>query len=166
MDTGCPVQPDRRHLSHAARSEQLGQLDGGAVDVRLLHRHRRDCGDRIPGIPRHILKFALSTELDPAWTLGAQASGQSGVFARGDENNRDVNGPVPGFFVFSLEGRYRPAPRWEVALRVDNLFDRTYSNYGQLSRNAFSGAGPKLQQQPRDLAGRAVPSWRRRVESG
>ncbi len=105
-------------------------------------------GDRIPGIPRHILKFALSTELDPAWTLGAQASGQSGVFARGDENNRDVNGPVPGFFVFSLEGRYRPAPRWEVALRVDNLFDRTYSNYGQLSRNAFSGPGRSYNSNP------------------
>jgi len=44
---------------------------------------------------------------------------------------------VPGFFVFSLEGRYRAAHRDGVALRVDNLFDRTYSNYGQLSVTRF-----------------------------
>jgi outer membrane receptor protein involved in Fe transport len=105
-------------------------------------------GDRIPGIPRHILKFTVNAELGERWSVGAQASGQSGVFARGDENNRDVNGPVAGFFVFSLEGRYRPAPRWEAALRVDNLFDRTYSTYGQLGRNSFSGPGRSYNSDP------------------
>jgi hypothetical protein len=35
-----------------------------------------------------------------------------------------------------------------VALRVDNLFDRTYSNYGQLSRNAFSGPGRSYNSNP------------------
>jgi len=105
-------------------------------------------GDRIPGIPRHIVKLSLSADLGEQWTVGVQANGQSGVFARGDENNADANGALPGFFVFNLEARYRPASRWETALRVDNLLDRTYSTYGQLGLNAFSGPGRSFNNTP------------------
>jgi outer membrane receptor protein involved in Fe transport len=105
-------------------------------------------GDRIPGIARHIVKLAANYQFLERWSLGGQLSGQSGAFARGDENNRDVHGTVPGFFVFNLEGRYRPAAHWELALRVDNLFDRTYSTYGQLGRDAFSGPGRSFNSAP------------------
>jgi iron complex outermembrane recepter protein len=105
-------------------------------------------GDRIPGIPRHLLKLGITWDWLDKWSFGARLSGQSGVYARGDENNRDVNGPLPGFFTVSLEGRYRPAARWELALRVDNLFDRTCSTYGQLGQNAFGGPGRSFVPDP------------------
>jgi outer membrane receptor protein involved in Fe transport len=98
-------------------------------------------GDRIPGISRNIAKLALDYQFSRRWQATAQMIGQSGFFARGDENNRDVNGQVPGFFVMDLEGRYRPSTAWEIALRIENVFDRTYSTFGQLGRNLFTGPG-------------------------
>ena len=98
-------------------------------------------GNRIPGIPRNIAKLALDYQFSPRWQAGAQVLGQSSFYARGDENNLDVNGPLPGFFVVNLEGRYRPATHWEIALTIENLFDRTYSTFGQLSQNLFTAPG-------------------------
>jgi iron complex outermembrane recepter protein len=98
-------------------------------------------GHRIPGVPKSIVKIDIGYQLSPSWWAGAALAGQSGIYARGDENNQDVNGQVPGFFVFDLESRYRPAARWEFALRIENLFNRTYSTFGQLGQNLFTGPG-------------------------
>ena len=65
----------------------------------------------------------------------------SSVFARGDENNRDANGRVPGYAVVNLDGRYRVAKGVEVFARVVNLFDKRYSNFGILGENFFTGPG-------------------------
>jgi iron complex outermembrane recepter protein len=98
-------------------------------------------GHRIPGVPRNILKADVGYQLSPSWWAGAAMAGQSGIYARGDENNGDVNGQVPGFFAFDLETRYRPAARWEFALRIENVFNRTFSTFGQLGQNLFTGPG-------------------------
>jgi outer membrane receptor protein involved in Fe transport len=98
-------------------------------------------GDQLPGIPRNIAKLALDYQFSTRWQAGAQMVGQSSFYARGDENNQDVNGPLPGFFVVNLEGRYRPSSHWEVAVTIENVFDRTYSTFGQLSENLFTAPG-------------------------
>jgi outer membrane receptor protein involved in Fe transport len=98
-------------------------------------------GNRIPGIPRNLVKLALHYQFSRRWQAGAQMLGQSSFYARGDENNQDVNGPLPGFFVVNLEGRYQPSTHWEIALTIENLFDRTYSTFGQLSQNLFTAPG-------------------------
>jgi outer membrane receptor protein involved in Fe transport len=129
-------------LNSAANSSAAPLSCATCTDIAVVP------GDRIPGIPRHVVKLTGDYEFLDQWTVGAQLAGQSGLYARGDENNRDVNGPLPGFFVFNLEGRYRPARHWELALRVENLFDRTYSTFGNLGQNAFTGPGRTLTPDP------------------
>ncbi len=105
-------------------------------------------GDRIPGIPRNIVKLSAGYRLSAKWGASAHLAGQSGAYARGDENNLDRNGPVPGFFVLDLEARYRPTADWEIAVRADNVMDRSYGTYGQLGSNAFSGPGRSYNSSP------------------
>lgn len=98
-------------------------------------------GDRIPGIPRHTLKLRLSHDLRPQWTVALSAHLSGGVYARGDENNQDVNGPTAGYAVINLDTQYRISRAWEAFGRVNNLFDRRYANFAVLGRNAFTGPG-------------------------
>jgi len=97
-------------------------------------------GDRVPGLPRNTFRIRGD------WTRGPFAAGLtvlavSSQYARGDENNRDSNGPVPGYALVSLDGTWRADRNWEVFARIDNLFDRTYQNFGILGSNYFRGPG-------------------------
>jgi len=65
----------------------------------------------------------------------------SSQYARGDENNKDVNGPVPGYAVVSLDGTWQIDRDWQLFARIDNLFDRAYQNFGILGSNYFRGPG-------------------------
>ena len=62
-------------------------------------------------------------------------------FARGDENNADASGPVPGYVVWHADARYRFAPGWSVLAKADNLLNRRYATFGGLGSNFFRGAG-------------------------
>ena len=105
----------------------------GAIQVKS--------GDRIPGIPRHSLKLRLEYELSPRWQVGGNVLYASSVYARGDENNSDARGKVPGYAVFNLDTRYTVRKGWEVFARVNNLFNHEYANIGVLGLNAFTGPG-------------------------
>lgn len=98
-------------------------------------------GNRIPGIPRHSFKLRVDYGRDDAWALGISVRCSSAVVARGDENNGDVNGMVPGYAVVDLHGRWRLAPGIEVFAFVDNLLDKRYAGAGLLGRNFFTGPG-------------------------
>jgi outer membrane receptor protein involved in Fe transport len=102
---------------------------------------RVGAGDHIPGIPRHSLKLRAQYDWTERASLGASVIRNSQVYARGDENNQDVNGPVPGYTVVNLDGRYGIARRFEVFARISNLFDRRYANFGLLGENFFNGPG-------------------------
>jgi outer membrane receptor protein involved in Fe transport len=97
-------------------------------------------GDRIPGIPRHVVKLRAAYTAG-ALTLGVDLMGQSDVYARGDEDNRDANGPVPGFLLVNLDARYALSSRWHVFARIDNLLDRRYYTYGVLGQNVLTAPG-------------------------
>ena len=98
-------------------------------------------GARIPGIPRSQLKLLAE------WTYAPRASAGFGwgwfdrQYVRGDENNRDVHGPLPSYAVAQAFMRYRPSRHWQLSLKVDNLFDRRYSSFGLLGRDFFTGPG-------------------------
>lgn len=96
-------------------------------------------GNSIPGIPRHNLKFRLDYDVTEQWSIGSNILYSSAVFARGDENNADVRGKVPGYTVVNLDSRYKVTKNIEFFARVNNLFDRQYANFGILGRNAFVG---------------------------
>jgi outer membrane receptor protein involved in Fe transport len=78
---------------------------------------------------------SAQTSLGLGWTwLGKQ-------FARGDENNRDAHGPLPGYGVVQVFGRYRLDRQWQLSLKIDNLLDRRYQSFGVLGENFFGGPG-------------------------
>jgi iron complex outermembrane recepter protein len=105
-------------------------------------------GDRMPGIPHHVAK------LDLDWTPTARSSvnlnviAQSSTYPRGDENNLDVKGTVPGFALVNLAGQYKLTDRLEIFAKVDNLFDRLYSTFGTLGANAFHLPGNAFDPNP------------------
>ena len=96
-------------------------------------------GSRIPGIPRNSLKLRLQYDFAEHATLGANVIYSGSVYSRGDENNLDANGRVPGYAVVNLDGRVSIAKGFELFARVVNLFDRKYSNFGILGQNFFTG---------------------------
>ena len=105
-------------------------------------------GNRIPGIPLHVGKVDLEYAPGPRWSVAMNVIAQSSTFPRGDENNQDVHGPVPGFAIVNLNGQVKLTKRLELFAKVDNLFDRLYSSYGVLSANAFHLPGHAFDTNP------------------
>ncbi|MFL5298899.1 MAG: TonB-dependent receptor domain-containing protein, partial [Anaeromyxobacteraceae bacterium] len=108
----------------------------GVGDTVLVRR-----GDRIPGIPGHTAKVQAEWEVVHDLSIGGSLAYASSVFARGDENNRDVNGEVPGYALVGLQASYVVAPGLRLSVRLENLLDARYSNFGVLGQNAFTGPG-------------------------
>ena len=98
-------------------------------------------GNAIPGIPRSQAKLLVDWGFAPRASLGFGWSWFDRQYARGDENNRDLHGPLPAYRVAQLFARYEPRRDWQLSLKVDNLLDRRYASYGVLGRNFFSGPG-------------------------
>ena len=100
-------------------------------------------GARIPGVPRHSAKLRLERELG-AWSVGANLVAQSGQYARGDENNRDRNGAIPGFAVLNLDAVLELGAGWALSARINNVFDRRYETFATLGRNFFAAPGGRF----------------------
>ncbi|MDE2370472.1 MAG: TonB-dependent receptor [Burkholderiales bacterium] len=98
-------------------------------------------GDRIPGIARQLLKLRGEFSVAADATVGLSLLAAGRQYARGDENNGDINGPVPGYATLGLDARWSPAPHWELSARVANLLDRRYYTFGTLGQNVFTGPG-------------------------
>lgn len=96
-------------------------------------------GNQLPGIPHHTLKLRVDHDINTQWSVGMSLNSSSGSYARGDENNQSDMGRVPGFTVMNLDTRFRISRNMEVFARINNLFDRTYANFGTLGRNVFTG---------------------------
>jgi len=96
-------------------------------------------GNAIPGIPRSIVKLGLDWRPIPAWSSGFAWTWFDRQYARGDENNQDVNGALPSYATTRLYSAFRATRNWELSLKVDNVFDRSYRTSGLLGRNFFPG---------------------------
>ncbi len=96
-------------------------------------------GNRIPGLPQHVVKLRFDYEWNDAWAIGASVNTTSSIYARGDENNRDVHGKISGFTVVNVDARYQLGRDLELFARVNNLFDRRYANFGVIGENFFTG---------------------------
>jgi iron complex outermembrane receptor protein len=95
--------------------------------------------DRIPSIPRQTFKVRAQYDLSGRWSLGTSVLVSSGVYARGDENNADRNGQVPGYVLMSLDARCRISGNLELFARLNNAFDARYYDFGILGENFFTG---------------------------
>ena len=77
--------------------------------------------------------------VDERYSFGSNVLLNGASIARGDENNRDTRGKVPGYVVVNLDGRYQMTKEIEFFARANNIFDRQYANFGILGRNVFAG---------------------------
>ena len=91
-------------------------------DIQVKH------GDRIPGIPEHLLKFSADYDIFPEWTFGMNMLFNGEQFLRGDEANLAT--PLASYMLFNLKTEYRINKHVALFGKVDNLFDHRYSNFG------------------------------------
>jgi outer membrane receptor protein involved in Fe transport len=103
----------------------------GAIHVRP--------GDRIASVPAHTLKLRAAYDFGDSASIAANVVCASAAYARGDENNRDRNGTVPGYAILTLDARWRVVPDIEIFARIDNVTDTRYANFGVLGQNFFPG---------------------------
>jgi iron complex outermembrane receptor protein len=97
-------------------------------------------GNRLPGVPRNTLRVRADWVHGPV-SAGVGVLAVGSQYARGDENNRDASGAIPGYAVVAADGAWQIDREWQLFARVDNLFDRTYQNFGILGANYFRGPG-------------------------
>lgn len=106
-------------------------------------------GDRIPLLPRRVLKLHTDIDLASTWSVGAGLIASSGANARGNENGQHVpdgtvyTGPgrSAGYAVLNMNLDYTPSPRLTLFVQVSNLLDRRYSTGAQLGANGFDANG-------------------------
>lgn len=98
-------------------------------------------GNRLPGIPHHLLKLRADYQAGDSLSAGMSLYAASGQHARGDENNLDVNGAVPGYAFVNFDARYKLARSWDLLAVVNNVFNRQYQTFGVLGQNVFTGPG-------------------------
>jgi len=85
----------------------------------------------------------LPGELSLLFSATLQAQGSQ--YARGDENNQDNNGRVPGFTTVKLDIDHRFDKRLEVFGGVNNLFNARYATFGTLGvNNLTTGAAEQF----------------------
>jgi outer membrane receptor protein involved in Fe transport len=93
----------------------------------------------MPGIPRDALKLRAKYAVGAA-SIGASVALFTGQHARGDENNRDANGRVPGYALAGLDAQWDLAHGWRLFATVENLFNSRTAAFGTLGGNFFTGA--------------------------
>jgi iron complex outermembrane recepter protein len=96
-------------------------------------------GNRIPANPRHVLKLRADWAVTSQLFIGANVLTSAGAYARGDENNQDLNGQLPSYTLVNFDARYLVSKAFEVFARVNNVFDREYYNFGVVGENFFTG---------------------------
>ncbi|HZP93975.1 MAG TPA: TonB-dependent receptor [Burkholderiales bacterium] len=94
-------------------------------------------GDRIPGIPAQAVELHAEYSFRQTLMVGVNVNHLSDQYARGDENNQDRNGKVPGYTLVNLDASYQATRAPRLFGRVQNLFDRDYEAFGLLGENDF-----------------------------
>ena len=113
----------------------------GAIDIAP--------GDRMPLIPRHMLKVYADVQVTGAFGVDVDLMALSGAAARGNENgDHEADGIYylgPGgtepYTVVNLGARYALTPWLTLTGQVNNLLDRRYSTAALLGSTAFTATG-------------------------
>ena len=140
--------PER--LSGAGNSRNDSALAGFAgVDGNIEIQP----GQRIPLVPRHLLKLFAEAPLGAGVTVNADLSAVGPALARGNENGQHQAdgvhylgpGSSAGYALLNLGAEWQPAsPAFQgltLFAQANNLLDRRYSSAAQLGATAFDAKG-------------------------
>jgi outer membrane receptor protein involved in Fe transport len=94
--------------------------DNGAIFV--------NSGSLIPGVPKHVFKFVVGTELWDRFHLSLNGVYNSDQVFRGDESNE--NPKLGGYWLFNLRTEIEVFDNISLLGKIDNLFDRQYKTGG------------------------------------
>jgi outer membrane receptor protein involved in Fe transport len=97
-------------------------------------------GNRLPALPRNALRLRADWSRGP-FAVGATLAAFDFQYARGNENNADPAGKVPGYAIVAMDASWNLTSEWQLFARIDNLFNRTFQNFGILGANYFRGPG-------------------------
>ena len=98
-------------------------------------------GDKIPSIAAHSIKLRAEMDVTETVSLGSNVMYFSSQYARGDENNQDASGKLPGYTLVNLDARYQMTRQLQFFGRVNNVLDKEYETLGVLGENFFNGPG-------------------------
>ena len=90
-------------------------------------------GDTIPGIPEHQFKFVSEISITEKMTTGLEFSIFSDQVLRGDESNQLSK--LGGYAVTNLRLSYEASAQLDLFVRVSNVFDRDYENFGLIGED-------------------------------
>ena len=106
-------------------------------------------GDRIPQIPRNMLKAFAEYQPTTKIFLDLDFLAVGRSYARGNENNQDRpdgvyylgQGYSPGYGVVNLGAHYQVRKHVQLFVEIDNLLDHRYYTAAQLGPSPFDNSG-------------------------
>jgi outer membrane receptor protein involved in Fe transport len=106
-------------------------------------------GNRIPLVPKQTGKAFVDVQATSKLSADLNLVAASSSYARGNENNayradgKYYLGPgvSPGYAVVNLAAHYDLSRRLQLAVQIDNLFDRHYDTAAQLATTGFTAQG-------------------------
>ncbi len=115
------------------------------VDGRITVRP----GDRLPLIPRHLLKLFAEVPLSAAWSASADINAVGAALARGNENNSHRSdgtyylgpGRSAGYALLNLGAEGKLTPRLTLFAQLNNALARRTNSAAQLGAAGFDAAG-------------------------
>ncbi|MFC4313445.1 TonB-dependent receptor [Steroidobacter flavus] len=128
-------------LGEGNSSNEEGPGFEGTIDI--------EPGDRIPLVPRHILKAFAAWDVTEQISLSLDAINIGSSYARGNENNEHQaeapyylgSGEIGGYTVFNLGVEYRPMQALTLFAQLNNVLDREYYTGAQLGSTGFNAQG-------------------------
>ena len=105
-------------------------LDGFAIQNPLNFDEltRVQSGDKIPSIPQHIFKAALTVDLWKKVSLGMDGMYSGNQVFRGDESN--MTAPLSGYWAFNGTAEYKMTKNLTLFGKVNNIFDTNFNTFG------------------------------------
>jgi iron complex outermembrane recepter protein len=98
-------------------------------------------GNQLTGIPQQAFKLRADYDFDEKLSVGVNWIAVSSQYPRGNENNQDVNGKIPGYAVINFDAHYQPNKELNFFIKINNLLNKKYYTFGVLGENFFTGPG-------------------------
>ena len=106
--------------SYSIHDPRVGGDDLGGVSVNP--------GDRMTGMPEHMVKASLGVTLWTQWDLTLDGRYSGDQFYRGDESN--IMDRLGGYWLFNFRTKYKLTDNIELFGKVNNIFGRSYKSFG------------------------------------